>query len=211
MIGEQIKTLRKQNSIDQKSLAKLLNIKQASLSDYENNKTNTPDDVKFKICEIFNINFDWLMKGFGDSQGNTKVTVPVLASKITSFSNIKDQANVINYIDADRYLFGNYNVRAMIDNALIITVKGDSMSPTFLNGDYAVFILNLIDVDGLYVISINGNLMVKRLQFVNNKKVIILSDSSLYKDEVVDRGENELNYANFAIVGKVITGLRYFI
>ncbi len=51
MIGKQVRTLRKQNGVDQKNLAKILDIKQASLSDYENNKTNTPDDIKFKLCD----------------------------------------------------------------------------------------------------------------------------------------------------------------
>lgn len=60
MIGNKLKQLREKNNMTQEDLCNLLNIKQATLSQYETNK-RTPDlKMLIKIADIFNVSLDYL-------------------------------------------------------------------------------------------------------------------------------------------------------
>lgn len=73
----------------------------------------------------------------------------------------------------------------------VIEARGDSMHPTIRDGD--ILLLNF-DIDrqdvangGVFVITIDGNLFVKRLQIMLDGSIQIMSDNELYDTELVDR------------------------
>jgi transcriptional regulator with XRE-family HTH domain len=60
MIGERLKELREKKNMTQDDLCKELNIRQATLSHYENNK-RTPDlEMLIKISKVFGVSIDYL-------------------------------------------------------------------------------------------------------------------------------------------------------
>ncbi|MBW8638951.1 hypothetical protein K1W69_17275 [Hoeflea sp. WL0058] len=73
----------------------------------------------------------------------------------------------------------------------IIEARGDSMEPTIRDGDILLlnFEINRQDVanGGVFVISIDGHLYVKRLQILLDGSIKILSDNKNYDPETVDR------------------------
>ncbi|MBR9648692.1 helix-turn-helix domain-containing protein [Clostridium tyrobutyricum] len=68
-LGNRIKSLREEKSISQLELAKILNIGNTTLSQYESDKRIPSDIVKKKIADYFNVSIDYLL-GRTDSKTN---------------------------------------------------------------------------------------------------------------------------------------------
>ncbi|GAB4554659.1 MAG: hypothetical protein Tsb0017_07030 [Geothermobacteraceae bacterium] len=84
-------------------------------------------------------------------------------------------------------------------NLVLVTARGDSMEPTFYDGD-----LLLVDVSqtgivdgGVSVIRTDGLLLAKRLQAGFGDQVTVISDNARYKD--IQTTKDQLN-----IVGRVV-------
>lgn len=75
-------------------------------------------------------------------------------------------------------------------NLCIITGFGESMHKTFMSGDPLIIDrgVTTVEVDGVYLISLNNHLMVKRLQIIS-KGVRILSDHDAYPPHEVTKKE----------------------
>ncbi len=61
ILGIRIRLLREKNNLKQKELAKILNIANTTLSQYENGRRIPSDEVKVKICKHFNVSLDYLL------------------------------------------------------------------------------------------------------------------------------------------------------
>lgn len=68
-------------------------------------------------------------------------------------------------------------------NIRIINVKGDSMYPTFNNGDLLFVDISIqsFDGDGIYIFSFDNTLFVKRIQKTGRNYCIISDNEALYK------------------------------
>lgn len=66
MLGERLLELRKDAGLTQDELAEILRINKHSISSYERNKSEPPDDIKVLIAKYFNISVDYLL-GLVDS------------------------------------------------------------------------------------------------------------------------------------------------
>lgn len=62
-IGQRIKQLREDSGMDQKELAKKVGILNASLSDYENDKSEPSLKNAMKLAEALGVSIDFLVKG----------------------------------------------------------------------------------------------------------------------------------------------------
>ncbi len=74
-----------------------------------------------------------------------------------------------------------------VKDLAIITAQGDSMEPTISNGDIMLVdtsIDKIID-DALYIVQIDHHLIVKRIQQVPDGTLIIISDNSKYKEQII--------------------------
>lgn len=61
-IKERIKELRKEKNLTQEELAKMLGLSaKSNIANYENGANAPSDEVKLKMCEIFNCSMDYLM------------------------------------------------------------------------------------------------------------------------------------------------------
>ena len=60
-LGNRIRNLREEKSISQLELAKILNIGNTTLSQYESDKRIPSDIVKKKIADYFNVSTDYLL------------------------------------------------------------------------------------------------------------------------------------------------------
>jgi len=85
-----------------------------------------------------------------------------------------------------------------------IVVVGDSMQPWVNNGDIVLY--SIIDptfprMDGKYIISIDGNLMVKNIKFKVNGDIVISSENKAYSDDIIKSDSQEQDC--FRIVGVV--------
>lgn len=72
-LGKRLKKLRKDNNLTQKELAKVLNIKNNTLSQYENGINEPNDEIKIKIADYFDVTIDYLL-GRTNNKHESKLT-----------------------------------------------------------------------------------------------------------------------------------------
>ena len=89
------------------------------------------------------------------------------------------------------------------DTVKAVRVSGDSMAPTLKDGDYILADISesRFSTDGLYLISLSDNLIVKRLQQINDTEFLVLSDNTNYKSVT-------LKIKDITIAGKIVYILR---
>ena len=61
MIGERLLELRKDADMTQDELAAVLKINKHSISSYERNRSEPPDDIKIAIANYFGVSIDYLL------------------------------------------------------------------------------------------------------------------------------------------------------
>ena len=220
--GEKIKTIRKALKLSQIDMAKKLNVSERTLRDYEKNRFTVNYDFISKLINNFNVNSDWLFKDEGDIftteiKGITKAdhdkdsipggsednfaNVPLLEMTAGAGSGIIiNEERIKSLVQFNKYWLSNV-LYVSPKNVAAIIVDGDSMSPTINNGD-----LILVDQsknqpkDGVYVISLNDSLLVKRIQCLPGYKLEIKSDNPVYETFIVEL----INEPSFKIIGKVV-------
>ena len=69
----------------------------------------------------------------------------------------------------------------------LINVKGDSMEPTLSNGDVILIDMGIhgFDDNAVYVLRVNGTLLVKRVKRNLNGSVVVSSDNTIYPPETI--------------------------
>lgn len=141
-MGERIKYMRLDKNLTQESLGELLGIQKAAVQKYEKGTvTNIKRDTLLKMAQIFNTTVEFIINGENDMPpefvhaGNDKtVLIPVLA-EVSAGMGCHAQS-------FDEYSIGYEPVGADdINNNeeyVYMRVKGDSMYPIFIEGDYAL-------------------------------------------------------------------------
>lgn len=66
-IGQRIKKLREDEHLSQLELAKIINVCNTTVSQYENGSRTPSDDIKIKLANYFNVSTDYLL-GLSDNE-----------------------------------------------------------------------------------------------------------------------------------------------
>ena len=74
MLGERLLELRKDANLTQDELAAILKINKHSISSYERNRSEPPDDIKIEIARHFGVSVDYLL-------GMTDRSIPCVGQK----------------------------------------------------------------------------------------------------------------------------------
>lgn len=179
--------------------------------------------ILIRICDAFGISSDWLARGIGEKY----LTPPPTALSSTALNTLGDKVNLDEFVFIPRYNvsasagFGSdiskENVmhsmafrKYWVDNVLgvcaksliVIGVKGDSMEGVINDGD--VILINSEDKhlnNGIYVIRINGDLIVKRTQMLPGGKVEITSANSNYRAFEINLHDLP---TDFGVIGRVV-------
>jgi phage repressor protein C with HTH and peptisase S24 domain len=87
-------------------------------------------------------------------------------------------------------------------NLAVIPAYGDSMTPTFADGDLLLVDKGVADIrlDAIYVLGLNGELFVKRLQRRPNQTILMISDNKAYEPYAIENGER----SQFSVLGRVV-------
>lgn len=209
-------------------LAKRTGLSRAVIDKYKNGESDPSRTRLLALAEAGEVSLEWLAGGDGDIDTETKVfrasnairegvpeehgklyPVPVI-SIVAGAGNgalvLKEEAE--SYIGFDpAWLRTNWNLSP--NDLFTIPTIGESMEPTVKAGEFLLCSrseAHLKPGDGIYVIRLDGHVLVKRLQLLPGGKLMVSSDNDAYKpyEIVLDDG------IDFAILGKVVLvhGLR---
>ena len=141
-------------------------------------------------------------QGLSWSLAPDTIKVPIM-SAVTSGSKLINgiehfEVEANGVLTLDRMLF---KILPQLDNIQAVRVRGDSMNPTLREDDYVVIELEeQFSGDGIYVLSWDGILLVKRLQ-AGNMIIKVLSDNQSFESMEYNPTEDQ---RTFHIIGKVI-------
>lgn len=217
MIGQRLKLIREQTGLSQAKFAYLFGMPQTTYAKYETGG-GVPDELKFELSQKYNINIHWLVTGQGpmyidgepsgdDNKGidiakkedQYNISVPMTSLKVSAgvgqewlSGDLTGEMISIPKRVARRYP-SNSNFAAA-------EVVGDSMEPTLHSGEPVVFVKDHIEGDGIYVLSVRGELFVKRLEFNRFlNRIRIISDNVKYPVTEVNPDNDDIS-----ILGKVV-------
>lgn len=132
------------------------------------------------------------------------IEVPILSHEVSAGHGLEPyETEVIDRVVVDKDKFFPGVPPHKIDGVI---VKGDSMEPTLYEGDY-VFLYRfdwdeeIEKIDDIYVINVDNQLKVKRLNFMLNGHIRVISDNPKYKPEEINPNETQVY---FRIIGRVL-------
>ena len=194
-------------------IAKELNISKEHLCRIKKeNKIPLESIINFCAKENLVINYILFDQALDSLHKNTDNII-----KIKYFKNINCSAgggafnydDNFEYISIDKALIDSLykSNLAKEDSLFAIKIIGDSMEDKLFNEDIVLVDKENTDItkDGIFVISTNIGLFVKRVNVVSENCVELISNNKNYKKEVIHIDELE----NFRILGKVLGRIEF--
>jgi len=205
-LGERIRELR--GGMQQAELASKLGIHKNTMVNYEKGDRSPDANLLLKFLEIFpETSPAWLLTGEGP-----KDRFAPLPDRFVMFPKHEISAGagprrhveseqIVDFVSFKDDWIHNY-LRVPTKNLALLTVKGDSMAPTFNAGDLILVDLRTtrIEDSAVYVIEFDDALLVKRAQRKLDGSIVIKSDNALYEPEVLNKDQAEA----LRIVGRVV-------
>lgn len=203
MLGDRIKIAAKAVG-GQTKLAELLPVSPTTMGAYITGKTSPQVEVVERIANLTGRSARWLL--FGDDHIASEqvaaglspirpaveagmVPVPVFQVQASAGNGL---AVLSQAVDDYFSLPSDWLSRHVGPNARVGVMQavGDSMEPNIRDGDLMLvrFDISSIREDGVYVVSYDGEIRVKRLT-VNLGEVVLSSDNPRYRDQRVPRIE----------------------
>ncbi|MEF1158021.1 S24 family peptidase [Vibrio parahaemolyticus] len=202
-----------------REVAQKWGVSTSTLDRYINQGSMPSIDRAITIAEAEHVSLQWLATGCGEDE-----EVESVSGEHEAFPNVRvsyiEKVNVAasagggSYIEEESieeyYPFSDeYLKRNRLSHAelLIIEAKGDSMAPYIESGDDLLLKRVEFNADnvlsGVHVISIDGMLKVKRLQYSLQKNGYrIISDNPEYSEEFI--GHDEIMQGRMRVIGEVV-------
>lgn len=182
-----------------KDLADILGISPPSVSGWK--KQNTiPYKECAKVAFEKNISLDWLI--FGIEEPGTKNSTKELADEYVSVPMYDVTASAGNgcFFSEERIIGHLHYLKSWIrseglfvKDLAVVTISGDSMSPTLNTGDAVLINTAHTRGDGIFLLRIGEALRVKRLQWLVDNSIRVLSDNPMYPQEIISAEAFENN------------------
>ena len=217
--GLRLRAARKHANLTQVKLSELTGIAQSTISTAEREGHGSSDTpVYAKVCGV---DARWLATGLGSmlptpeepgglsispapALGESVVRVPLLANSgsMGTGTDVLHDDILVGQIDLSEQWLAR-RIKPTSPQALrFIHAYGDSMSPTFEDGDILLVDTGLRDprmIDGVYVMAANGRLYVKRVRQRLDGTVEISSDNATVKTVDVLNGGSAID-----VLGRVV-------
>lgn len=113
-----------------------------------------------------------------------------------------EQEDVVTRMEVDERWLRRVATFTAVENLALITGKGDSMRPTFDDGDPLLVDRGVHDIkmDAVYVLAVNDDLYIKRLQRRPDGSLLMLSDNPQYQPYHITNGEKN----KVEVLGRVL-------
>lgn len=203
-LSDRLTALMAEKGLSQAELARMIGVKQPSIFKILSGQTLNPKNI-LEIATALNVDPHWLKTGDGDPdpsyrivevgepQNPNTVRIDILDVEASAGNGayLSPTEQGLLSQEFDLTFFRQHFGRADAKHLKLITVKGDSMSPTLESGDllYVDVSENYFAADGLYVFTFDGQTFVKRLQKVG-KEMLVISDNATYKEWTLSQNDD---------------------
>ena len=203
-VGQRIKALRTRKGLSQTELADAAKISKQNLYKYEMGIiTNIPSNKIELIAEILGTTPAYLVgwENFTPSYDKETgmLTIPFISQKLSAGfgeEELPDECLTVKTIDVLSSM-----IKGSVDKGSLVCAeaKGDSMTgANIFSGDFVIFSRGLVSGEGLYVIVLYDEVMVKRISFdAPADTLTIISENDKYPVKTV-------NAENVRVLGKVV-------
>lgn len=216
--GDRLKEVR--GAATQEDFARDLGLTLSTYSRYEREETPADVGLLWALQDKHGISADWLLNGKGPRQLQVGVReeapaygelamIPVYSVNAKAgHGSLVTSEKIVDSLAFKRDFLRN-SLGASPDDLYLIHVEGDSMEPTLRAGDLILVDRRRTNVDreGIYVMSMDDALLVKRLQRHPGGRIVASSDNASYHPFDVDL---KARHDGLAIIGRVVwTGRRF--
>ena len=198
MQGRRIRQLREKKGMSLEDLGQAIGTTRQNIFKYEaGDITNIPYDKLRKIAEALDTD-PWYILGWeppkkkDHREAKDMISVPLISQKISAGYGetfLSDENITMKKISIPTsILHGVTDASTLVS----VEVKGDSMiDANIYPGDYVFFAKGMIKGEGIYVIALAGDIMVKRLAFdALSRRLTIISENKNYPPKTVDADES---------------------
>ncbi len=177
-----------------------------------------------KLALACGVNFEWLIDGTGpkkrssvvyqnepENQSNQAVNQEHAEYKISKYNVIASMGggalapsyeHIVDRISVSSNWLKR-NTRGSSPSSLaLITAYGDSMQPTFNDGDLLLIdtTVDTVKIDAIYVLRLNDELYIKRIQRRPDGSILMISDNKNYEPYLIENIETN----SLKVIGRVI-------
>jgi phage repressor protein C with HTH and peptisase S24 domain len=198
--AERYKLVLERSGLSKTAFAESIGISRSHNYHLERGTQKPPREVLERLVAVYNINLNWLIYGVGQSGLNPDIAeIELLAQEAAAGHGREVENNPeIRYFQVPFDLIRPHRP----ENLKAVYVSGDSMTEEHINdGDIVIFNTKQTNGNGIYVISIENSLLVKRVDFDSNDKyVILISANPAYEPRRYSGYELE----NIRVAGRVV-------
>lgn len=229
-MNTRLTAIRQKFGESQKAFAMRFGLAQQTYANYESGKADVPDKIKRLLAEM-GVNLHWLITGQGPMyldgtvaegtalqpastfitpKGKTYavtiaegvVSVPILTQRLSAGPG--QEFLPVDFTEERLPVLERFVRMYPKESIYAAEVRGDSMTGIQLfDADLVIFIRGQVEGDGIYVISVDGEVLVKRVEFDPfDKKLTIRSENERYAPRVVDADR-------VVLLGKVVGWLHH--
>lgn len=221
-ISDQLKQLMEQKDLTANALAELSGVPQPTISRILNGQHGDPRTKTLeRLASALNVSLRQLrepdlsdinvevgatdghqkrffagIKTFDRMSSDNKIQIPKLAAAPSMGSGeplTYDGDQIIDFLPVSK-IWLERNVKAKPNNLRVITGAGDSMHPTFSDGDMLLVDISKTrtDIDGVYVLSAHDRLFIKRVRQRMDGHFEVSSDNPTVKTVDILNGDHEI-------------------
>lgn len=209
-VSLRLKEIRESTGMSQASFAQLFNLPQSTYAKYERGASISDSVLMGLALKGYDLN--WLLTGISNKTTNRntnketkniEICIPIIASKVSAGSGEEWRDEDFlegQMVPITKDLIKGHDVKKIF----AAQVKGDSMIDAMIfDGDYVFAVKDEIRGDGIYILSVDGEVLVKRLEYdAFEHKVNVISANKAYAPRTVDEDR-------IIILGKVIGWLHH--
>lgn len=209
-VSLRLKKIRESTGMSQASFAQLFDLPQSTYAKYERGASISDSVLMGLALKGYDLN--WLLTGISNKTTNLntnketkniEIDIPIIASKVSAGSGEEwrdDDFLEGQMVPITKDLIKGHDIKKIF----AAQVKGDSMIDAMIfDGDYVFAVKDEIRGDGIYILSVDGEVLIKRLEYdAFEHKVNVISANRAYAPRTVDEDR-------IIILGKVIGWLHH--
>lgn len=206
-VPEKFKKIRQYLGLSQPEMSEKIGLSRNAWQTYELGKS-APGTAVYQSLISLGFSADWILSDSGDMMLAGECTLsgysflPLYDCNADAGAGcVAEDVSIVDWL-----AFSNdwirMELRVPTTNLGTLVAEGDSMLPTVTPGDILVVdhARKQLCGDGIYVLNLFGNCLVKRLQVLFDGSVKIISDNPAYKEQIV-RGDD---LQALSVAGRVV-------